>query len=167
MVGGSSRIPKLKDLLRDYFEDDIQINDEVDPDVVVASGATIMAGILSGASDVDVTLNDVTPMTLGLAIQHEMDINFFIRLFKDNQFESLMEPMIPRNSQLPAEKVREFATVEDNQSKFVVTVLEGEEKKASDTHVLDTTEISLPPKPKGEAKVKVTFRINSDGIFTV
>ena len=101
MVGGSSRIPMLTTMLKNYFGENIVINNSVDPDTVVAHGATIMAGILSGSTDLGIVLNDVTPMTLGLSIQHEKKLNFIVQLFKDKQFVEKMEKMIPRNSAIP------------------------------------------------------------------
>ena len=80
MVGGSSRIPMLERMLKDNFGESIVINKGVDPDTVVAHGATIMAGILSGniGENMDIVLSDVTPMTLGIAIQHEKELNFIL-----------------------------------------------------------------------------------------
>ena len=82
MVGGSSRIPKLKDILKEYFGDAVKINNDLNPDEVVALGATILAGVLSGQRQANIILNDVTPLSIGMQVSHKVEQNFFSKLFK-------------------------------------------------------------------------------------
>ena len=81
MVGGSSRIPKLVTILKEYFGEDIQINRDLNPDEVVARGATNLAGILSGRTNQNVILNDVTPLSLGMLVANEIEQSFLTRLW--------------------------------------------------------------------------------------
>lgn len=96
-----------------------------------------MAGILSGHLPVEITLQDVTPMTVGLAVDHEVEMHWLLQIFKRKQYEKLMVPMIKKNSYIPVSITKEFATVQDNQTTFAVSILEGEQPMAQDNYVLD------------------------------
>jgi len=148
LVGGSTRIPAIQKAVTDFFGR--SPNRSVNPDEVVALGAAIQGGVLSG--DVkDVLLLDVTPLSLGL-----------------ETLGGVMTRLIERNTTIPVKKAQVFSTAGDNQSSVQVHVLQGEREMASDNKSLGTFElVGLPPAPRGVPQIEVTFDIDANGILNV
>ena len=148
MVGGSTRIPLVKNRIGDFF---IQaVNDSVNPDEVVALGAAIQADILAG-NNKDLLLLDITPLSLGIETAG-----------------GLMDVLIPRNSKVPTKASRQYTTQVDGQSGMRISVFQGERDLVNDNRKLATLNLTnIPGMPAGMPKVEVTFLINADGILTV
>jgi molecular chaperone HscA len=148
MVGGSTRVPLVKETVSHYFGK--AINDSVNPDEVVALGAAIQADILAG-NNKDVLLLDITPLSLGIETAGE-----------------LMDVIIPRNAKIPSSAAREYTTQIDGQVNMRISIYQGERDIVSDNRLLATLNLKgIPPMPAGMAKVQVSFMINADGILTV
>jgi molecular chaperone HscA len=148
MVGGSTRVPLVKESVGAYFGK--QVNDTVNPDEVVALGAAIQADILAG-NNKDTLLLDITPLSLGIETAGE-----------------LMDVLIPRNSKIPSSAAREYTTQADGQSGMRITVYQGERDIVSDNRKLAEFNLTgIPAMPAAMAKVQVSFLINADGILTV
>ncbi|MBN1809672.1 MAG: molecular chaperone DnaK [Planctomycetes bacterium] len=148
LVGGSTRVPMIQDLVREIFGK--EPHKGVNPDEVVAVGAAIQGGVLIG--DVkDILLLDVTPLTLGVEVQG-----------------GLMVPLIPRNTTIPKVTSDVFSTAADSQPAVDIHVLQGERKMAKDNRTLGRfTLTGIPPAPRGVPQIEVTFDINADGILHV
>ena len=148
LVGGSTRIPKIQELVKDFFGK--EPSKGVNPDEVVAIGAAIQGGVLGG--DVtDVLLLDVTPLTLGI-----------------ETLGSILTPMIPSNTTIPTKKSEVFSTAADNQPSVEVHVLQGERKMAADNRSLGKFHLDgIPPAQRGVPQVEVTFDIDANGILQV
>ena len=148
LVGGSTRIPLVQKKVQDFFGREPHRG--VNPDEVVAVGAAVQAGVLSG--DVkDMVLLDVTPLTLGV-----------------ETLGGVMTAMIERNTTIPAEKEEIFSTAEDNQSKVEILVLQGERAEARLNRILGKFHLEgIMPAPRGIPKIKVTFKIDANGILSV
>ncbi len=148
LVGGQTRMPKVFDLVKNFFGR--EPHKGVNPDEVVALGAAIQAGVLQG--DVkDVLLLDVTPLSLGI----ETKGGVFTRL-------------IDRNTTIPTKKSQVFSTAEDNQSAVTIRVSQGEREMATDNKLLGQFDlIGIPPAPLGVPQIEVTFDIDANGIVTV
>jgi molecular chaperone HscA len=148
MVGGSTRVPLVKESVGAYFGK--KVNDTVNPDEVVALGAAIQADILAG-NNKDTLLLDITPLSLGIETAGE-----------------LMDVLIPRNSKIPSSAAREYTTQADGQSGMRITVYQGERDIVSDNRKLAEFNLTgIPAMPAAMAKVQVSFLINADGILTV
>ena len=148
LVGGMTRMPAVQKAVREFFGKDPHKG--VNPDEVVAVGAAIQGGALSGAID-EVLLLDVTPLSIGV----ETGGGVFTKL-------------IPRNTTLPTEKGEVFTTSVDNQSFVPIHVLQGEREMAQDNRSLARFELTgLPPAPRGVPKIQVTFSIDANGIMSV
>ncbi len=148
LVGGSSRMPMVQELVRSLTGKDP--NRGVNPDEVVAIGAAIQAGVLSGQVK-DVLLLDVTPLSLGL-----------------ETLGGVMTPLIERNTTIPARKSQVFSTAEDNQTAVDVHVLQGERPMATDNMSLGRFRLDgIPPAPRGLPQIEVTFDIDANGILNV
>ena len=148
MVGGSTRVPLVKQMVSQYF--DKPINDTINPDEVVALGAAIQADILAG-NNKEVLLLDVTPLSLGIETAG-----------------LLMDVIIPRNAKIPTHAAREYTTQLDGQVNMRISIYQGERDIVTDNRLLATLNLKgIPAMPAGMAKVKVSFIINADGILTV
>ena len=148
MVGGSTRTPLVKQMVSDFFGK--AVNDNVNPDEVVALGAAIQADILAGNTK-DVLLLDVTPLSLGL-----------------ETMGGLMDVLLPRNSKIPAKAARQYTTYKDGQSGIKIAVYQGERDMVADNRKLAAFNLSgIPAMPAGLPKVEVSFLINADGILAV
>lgn len=147
IVGGATRMPLVRQLVSEWF--DREVNTSQHPDEAVALGATIEAGVLSGAVR-GVTLLDVTPLSLGV-----------------ETFGGLMNILIPRNSTIPCKAGEMFTNAVSGQTAMRVKILQGERELARDNWTLGEIDVPLPSAPKGQARVGVQFEIDADGILRV
>ena len=148
MVGGMTRMPKVREVVEKFF--DSKPHTGVNPDEVVAMGAAIQAGVLQG--DVkDVLLLDVTPLSLGI-----------------ETLGGIMTKMIDRNTTIPTKKTQTYSTAEDNQQAVTIRVFQGEREMAADNKLLGQFDlVGIPPAPRGVPQVEVTFDIDANGIVNV
>ncbi len=148
LVGGSTRIPKVQEVVREFFGK--EPHKGVNPDEVVGVGAAIQGGVLAG--DVkDVLLLDVTPLSLGI-----------------ETLGGVMTTLIPRNTTIPTKKAEVFSTAEDNQTTVEIHVLQGERKMALDNKTIGKFQLTgIPPAPRGMPQIEVTFDIDANGILHV
>jgi hypothetical protein len=175
LVGGSSRIPKVKIFLQDYFnikpnkkgttQGGTIINDSINPDETVAYGATLMAAKILIKKDSNLygfNLMDITPLSLGINVKNNS---------KDPEIQKeghLMSVIIKRGSKIPLTEVKQYETSYDNQAEVGITIFEGEKKYTKYNHVLGKAFLSnIPKKKKGEVKINVKFFIDVNGILTV
>ena len=147
LVGGSTRMPLVRDYVRELFQR--EPNTSQNPDEAIALGATIQAGILSGSLR-QVLLLDVTPLSLGI-----------------ETFGGLMNIIIPRNTTIPAKAGEMFTNAVANQDSMLIRILQGERELAKDNWELGRIEIPFPPGPKGSARVGVQFSLDANGILHV
>jgi heat shock protein 5 len=153
LVGGSTRIPKVQQLLSNFFNGK-ELNQEINPDEAVAYGATVQGGILSGeggASTKDVVLLDVAPLSMGVETE-----------------DGLMSKIIDRNTVIPTKKTSEYTTVADNQQQVNFQIFEGERSVAKNNHLLGSFTLeNIPAQKKGVPKIDVSFDIDQNGILKV
>jgi len=148
LVGGSTRIPKIQERVKEIFGK--EPNKSVNPDEVVALGAAIQGGVLAGDVD-DVLLLDVTPLSLGI-----------------ETLGSVSTKLIERNTTIPTKKSQIFSTAADNQTTVEIHVLQGEREMASDNKTIGRFHLAdIPPSPRGVPQIEVTFDIDANGILNV
>ena len=148
LVGGSTRIPKIQQIVKDFFGKDP--NKGVNPDEVVAIGAAIQGAVLTGEQK-DVLLLDVTPLSLGI-----------------ETLGGVTTVLIPRNTTIPTKKSEIFSTADDNQTTVEIHVLQGERQLARDNRTIGKFQLTgIPPAPRGMPQVEVTFDIDANGILHV
>ncbi len=148
LVGGSTRIPKIQEIVKEIFGK--EPNRSVNPDEVVALGAAIQGGVLAGEVD-DILLLDVTPLSLGI-----------------ETLGNVSTPLIERNSTIPTKKSQVFSTAADSQTTVEIHVLQGERQMAVDNKTIGRFHLDgLPPAPRGVPQIEVTFDIDANGILNV
>jgi len=153
LVGGSTRIPKIQEMIKNYFNGKEPCK-SINPDEAVAYGAAVQAAILGGtgndATD-QILLIDVTPLSLGI-----------------ETLGNAMTKIITRNSTIPCKKTQTFSTAADNQQAVTIVIFEGERPKTADNHKLGTFNLTgIPPAPRGVPQIEVTFDLDANGILNV
>ncbi|KAM5556358.1 hypothetical protein ABKV19_023984 [Rosa sericea] len=162
LAGGSSRIPKVQQVLQNVFKGK-ELCKSINPDEAIAYGAAVQAAVLTGGNLhgklQDFTLLDVTPLSLGVECTDTTD---------PLNFKQYMNVLIPRNSRIPIKKKHTFETIYDNQKSVGCAVYEGESRIAKQNNFLGNFSLAgLPPAPKGQAKFDVCFDIDANGILSV
>ena len=153
MVGGSTRIPKVQQLIKDFFNGK-EPNKNINPDEAVAYGAAVQGGILCGDESISkdgLLIIDMTPLTLGI-----------------ETVGGVMSKIVPRGSTIPTKKSQVFTTYQDNQDTVTISIYEGERSLVKDNHLLGKFDLKgIPPAPRGQPQIEVTFSIDENSIMTV
>ncbi|KAK1860816.1 hypothetical protein I4F81_003402 [Pyropia yezoensis] len=151
MVGGSTRIPKVQALVKEFFGGK-ELHLDINPDEAIAYGATVQAAVLSGDTSMKTpVLLDVTPLSMGI-----------------ETIGGVMSVLVKRNTVIPTKRTQTYTTTSNNQHTLAVVVYEGERKLVKDCHLLGKFDLTgIPPAPKGVPEIEVTFEIDENGILTV
>lgn len=151
LVGGSTRIPKIRQLVKDFFNGK-EPSTGINPDEAVCYGAAVQGGILCGEeSDSDLVIVDATPLSLGI-----------------ETVGGVMTKIIPKGSFIPTKKSQIFTTYQDNQNTVTISVYEGERPMVKDNHLLGKFDLTgIPSAPRGEPQIEVTFEVDQNSILSV
>ena len=164
LVGGSTKLPMVKKMLKKIFKNS-KINNSINPDETVAVGATLMAAKILNKTDNSISsfnLMDITPLSLGIELINE---NKGDKIRKEG---GIMDVIIKRGSKIPYVNTKEYNTTEDNQTNVSIVIYEGESQFIKYNNILGRVELNeLPKRPKGKVKIKIKFFIDVNGILTV